>query len=93
MSHGTALSLTLNIREIIVVRSRLNATRMLVASVLESLWQAEWNYLLNREWSLKSFAETETTKMQFSVWTTIIFQIFGVNESAVPCDIQNCFKY
>jgi hypothetical protein len=38
MSHGTAPSSTPNIREIIVVRTRSNATRMLVVAALESLW-------------------------------------------------------
>jgi hypothetical protein len=39
---------------------------------------------------MKLFAETETiTKVQFGVRTTTISQIFGVNESAVTCDMQN----
>jgi hypothetical protein len=25
--------------------------------------------------------------------TTIIFQLFGVNESAAPCDMENYFEY
>jgi hypothetical protein len=26
------------------------------------------------------------------VWTTIISQLFGVNESAAPCDMQKLFR-
>jgi hypothetical protein len=50
--------------------------------------------LLHRECLLKSIAETETiTKAQFGLWTTIICQLYGVNESAVPCDMQSYFEY
>jgi hypothetical protein len=31
--------------------------------------------------------------MQFSVQTTTICQLFSINESAVPCDMQNYFQY
>jgi hypothetical protein len=42
---------------------------------------------------MKLIAETETiTKAQFGVRTTIIFQLFGVNEIAVLCDMQNYFE-
>jgi hypothetical protein len=38
--------------------------------------------------------EAETiSKAQFGVRTTIIAQLFGVNESAIPCDMQNYFEY
>jgi hypothetical protein len=43
---------------------------------------------------MKSIPETETiTLAQFSVRTTIISQLIGVNESTVPCDMQNYFEY
>jgi hypothetical protein len=32
-------------------------------------------------------------KVQFRVRTTVISQIFSVNESAVPCDMQNYFEF
>jgi hypothetical protein len=95
MSHGTALSLTPN-------------SQRLLPSVHDAMQRAcslqpHWSHfgklneiiiLLNRECLLKSIAKTETiTKAQFGVRTTIISLLFGVNESAVPCDIQNYFEY
>jgi hypothetical protein len=48
---------------------------------------------MNAERSLKSIKETETTKVQFRVQTTIFSQLFGVNGSAIPDDMQNHFEY
>jgi hypothetical protein len=43
---------------------------------------------------MKLSAKMDTiTKAQFGVQTTVISQIFGVNESAVPCDMQNYLEY
>jgi hypothetical protein len=64
--------------------------RMLVATALESLWWAEWNYLLNAECLLKSVTETETIKVQFGTCTddNYLSTIFGVNGSAIPYHMQ-----
>jgi hypothetical protein len=52
------------------------------------------NILLNRESLMISIAERETiAKAQSGLRTTIISQLFGVNEIAVPCDMQNYFEY
>jgi hypothetical protein len=42
---------------------------------------------------MKSNAEIGTTKAQFGVRTTIISQLFGVNGSTIPRDMQNYFEY
>jgi hypothetical protein len=42
---------------------------------------------------IEIFAKTETTKVQFRVRTTIFSQLFGVNRSAIPDDMQNHFEY
>jgi hypothetical protein len=93
MSSGMALPLTPNSSENNVVRTRLNATRLFVATALESLQWGQWSYLLNEECSLESVAEIETTKVQLHEWTTIFSQLFGVNGSAIPDDMQNHFEY
>jgi hypothetical protein len=43
--------------------------------------------------AMKSIKETETTKVQFRVRTTIFSQLFGVNGSVIPGDMQNNFEY
>jgi hypothetical protein len=97
MSHGTALSLTPNkMRD--YCRPYTYAMQPGRTCSLQPHWSHfgklnEINILLNRECLLKSIAETETiTKAQFGVRTTIISQLFGVNESAVPCDNAKLFR-